>query len=138
MTLRVVLDTNVIISALATPQGVSGRIFNYWQDRMFDLVMSEYILDETRRILITKFKMQQSLVHKRLQVFSSLATMVNPAPVSIEGLDENDWPIIGTAVAGRAYILVTGDQQILALHSYRQIPIVTPRSFLDQIEKSAT
>jgi len=73
-------------------------------------------------------------VHKQLQVFSSVATIVEPLVDPIDHIDPNDWPILGTALAGKAHVLVTGDQRVLAAHTYHDTPIITPRSFLNQLE----
>ena len=49
--LRVVLDTNVLVSALAYPGSIPGRILNAWREGEIDLVLSRYILDEMVRVL---------------------------------------------------------------------------------------
>lgn len=131
--MRVVLDTNVLVSAFASPRGVSGRIFDMWEADRFELVTSEYILDELARVLIKKLKVPPSPVRDAISRFYSTATVVTPLSVHVDTIDDNDLPILGTALAGRASYLVTGDKIILAHGRIHSIPIITPRDFLNRL-----
>src|SRR3989344_5351609 len=126
---RVVLDTNVLVSAFTTPAGVPGQIFDMWQGNKFILIVSHYILDELERILIKKIGLSENFVLSRIEQFNRLAWLVEPTEVFENLVEENDWPILGTAVAGRADYLVTGDRVLLNLKHYGGTPIVSPKQF---------
>jgi len=129
---RVVLDTNVLVSAFTSPSGVPGQIFDMWQGNKFILVISHYILDELERILIKKIGLSEDFVLERTQQFTWLAQLVEPTEVFENLAEENDWPILGTAVAGQADYLVTGDRVLLNLKHYGGTPIVSPKQFLNE------
>ena len=60
--------------------------------------------------------------------------MVKPAVVAVSACrDPDDLPLLGTAVAGRASLLVTGDKDLLVLREHAGIPIVTPRECYDRM-----
>ena len=61
--------------------------------------------------------------------------MVEPAAVYHPNIDENDLPILGTAVAGYAETIVTGDNVLLKLRAFRGIRIISPREFLNELNK---
>lgn len=129
---RIVLDTNVIVSGIIKPAGVLGEIMNRLVSNTFQLVMSEYILEEATRILVDKCALDAKFVHEHLLTLINEAIMVKPKIVSVPELsDVNDWPIIGTAAAGRANIIVTGDKVLLDLKQYHDIIVITPRKFLE-------
>ena len=68
-----------------------------------------------------------------LDSFYQLAEMVEPIEIADFGIDKNDLPILGAALAGRAEVLVTGDKELLRLKKFSDIPIITPRIFLEKI-----
>ena len=131
----VVLDTNVLVSALATPTGLSGQIWDAWHRNDFTLVTSEYILDELRRILVKKIGLDDTFVRAKLDVLHDLAFVVEPSFVLIYGVAENDLPIVGTALRSGAKIIVTGDGVLLALQSYQNIRVISPRTFFERYIK---
>lgn len=131
--IKATLDSNVWVSAFVAPRGLPGQIFDAWQDRKFTLVISEHIIKEVERIAEDKIKIKQNFVEYYISEFYRLAEVVEPALVYFPFLDEDDLPVLGTALAGRAEFLVTGDQQLLGLKKVNGIPIITPRNFLEII-----
>lgn len=127
---RAVLDSNVLVSAFIAPAGAPGQIFTAWQKNHFQLIISEYIISEVTRILETKLKLDRDFILSRIYEFYNLADLVEPTAVYHPGLEESDWPILGTAVAGQAWFLVTGDQALLRLKEFADVLIITPREFL--------
>lgn len=128
---RVVLDSNVLVSAFAMPYGAAGQIFDAWQERRFALVTSDYILNEVARILEIKIGLDPEFILHRIAQCYSLAEVVEPASVMHPRIDANDLPILGTALAGMADVVVTGDHALLAIERFRRIPILSLRVFLD-------
>lgn len=128
--LRVVLDTNVLVSGLAYPAGMSGRIVSAWQLGGLDVVLSKYILDEMVRVLprLSRNKRSPAEIRDLADSFMFIAEIVEPSgEVDEELRDKADEAILGTLLAARADFLITGDKDLLALAS--KYPIVTPGAF---------
>jgi putative PIN family toxin of toxin-antitoxin system len=128
--LRVVLDTNVLVSGLAYPGSVPGRIVTAWRQGSLDGVLSRYILDEMVRVLPRLPKIQISLAEIRdlADSFMFLADIVEPEGAPDANLrDAADQPVLLTLLAAQAHYLITGDKDLLALAN--QYPIVTPAAF---------
>lgn len=132
--LKAVLDTNVLISSFASPAGIPGQIYNAWLEEKFVLVLSEYILNEFERIAISKLKFENRQVSEQLQFIRNGVQIVNPLPIIHDLIYPNDWPILGTALAGGADFLVTGDKRILKLAGFSAIPIITPVVFFKYLQ----
>ena len=135
--MRVVLDANVLISALIRPQGSPGRILvRFLRDSLFDLVASAATLDETRRSLryprVRKYiLLSESAVDLWVDALAAVATIVQ-GKVSrrVVATDPNDDIYIAAAVDGLADYIVSGDRHLLDLGEHEGIRIVTPRAFL--------
>ncbi len=130
---RATLDTNVLVSVFAKPKGAPGEIYQLWKEGRFDLAISAYILKELERVLVKKLGLKQSFVDDRLHEFYTLAFIVDPIELEIKGIQSKDLPIIGTALAGHASMLVTGDKQILKFASFDNVRIVSPQKFLAEL-----
>lgn len=130
--MRVVLDTNVLISALlfgGNPQAILDLV----SDGEIQLVISPPLFDELKRILEDKFRLPAPRTTAHLDNLWAVAEVVTPQmPLDLfTGSDEPDNRVLECAVAGNVDAVVTGDAQILHLKRYRGIPIVTPKRFLD-------
>ena len=79
--LRVVLDTNILISAIAYPVSIPGRIFSAWQSGQLDVVLSCYILDEMERVLpkFAQVKLSASGIRDLADSFMFRAEIVEPS-----------------------------------------------------------
>jgi len=128
--LKVVLDTNVLVSAIAYPGSIPGRIFSAWQRGQLDVVLSRYILDEMERVLprFAQVKLSASGIRDLADSFMFRAEIVEPSLVAEALLrDEADVTVLGTLLAAKADYLITGDKDLLALAE--RYPIVTPAAF---------
>ncbi len=128
--MRVVLDTNVLVSGLAYPGSVPGRIVAAWRQGGLDVVLSRYILDEMVRVLprLSKVRMRPAEIRDLADSFMFLADIVEPGGEQDANLrDPADQPVLLTLLAAKADCLVTGDKDLLALAS--RYPIVTPAEF---------
>jgi putative PIN family toxin of toxin-antitoxin system len=128
--LRVVLDTNVLVSGLAYPGSVPGRIVAAWRQGGLEVVLSRYILDEMVRVLprLSRIRMTPAEIRDLADSFMFLADVVEPGGTPDENLrDPADQPVLLTLVAAKANYLITGDKDLLALAS--RYPIVTPAEF---------
>ena len=128
--LRVVLDTNVLVSGFAYPGSVPGRIVAVWRQGGLEVVLSKYILDELIRVLPRLPRAHWTLAEIRdlADRLMFIADVVEPHGTEDANLrDPADQPVLRTLTASNADYLVTGDKDLLALAS--QYPIVTPADF---------
>lgn len=96
----------------------------------YDLAISEYILDELRRHLIGKAKIAPLKVAEMIELLRSFAVVVLPAQLPNEICrDPEDIPVLGTAIAASADVLVTGDKDLLVLNPFQNVAILSPREF---------
>jgi len=133
--MRVVLDTNVLVSATLIRGGKEDRILRAWQRDAFELVLSPQILDEMGRALF-----YEKLRKARWMTEEEVAALVRsvareailvPGRVRIEASrDPDDDKFLEAAIEGRAQYLVTGDKDLLKLKTHRGVRIVTPAAFL--------
>jgi uncharacterized protein len=131
--LRVVLDTNVLVSGLAYPGSVPGRIVSVWRQGGLDVVLSRYILDEMSRVLprLTRIRLGTDEIRDLVDSFMFLADIVEPDGARDESLrDPADQQVLGTLKASQADYLITGDKDLLALAE--KYPIVTPAAFWER------
>ena len=101
------------------------------------VILSEHILGEVARHYRGKFKATKSQADAAVAILRSASEIVEPAAVPPRTVrDKDDLPVLGTAIAGEATCIVTGDQDLLTLCHFRGIDIVTPRTFYDRLRGS--
>ncbi|MBI4588805.1 MAG: putative toxin-antitoxin system toxin component, PIN family [Candidatus Rokubacteria bacterium] len=133
--MRVVLDTNVIISATLIRGGNEDQILRAWQRGAFDLVFSLPILQELGRALfyekLRKARwMTEEEISKLLQALAQGSVLV-PGRVKVKASrDPDDDKFLAAAIEAEARFVVTGDQDLLDLKNYRGVRIVRPLPFL--------
>lgn len=125
--IRVVLDTNVVISALVFA-GPANQLVPAWQQGQFAPLVSKALLAEYIRVLhYSKFRLTaetiRHLIEQELLPFVT-AVKVRTTPRVIRE-DPSDDHVLACAVAGRADLIVSGDAHLLSLRQYRRISIVT-------------
>jgi uncharacterized protein len=133
---RVVLDTNVVVSAYLVPTGKPAAIISLARQEKIDICLSQEILGEIRRTLLRP-KLQK--IHKAgsqeidrfLQALAEVAILV-PGTMEVEPVedDPDDTKILACAVAGEVEFVISGDHHLTDLGSFRSIPIVKPDAFL--------
>jgi hypothetical protein len=132
--MRVVLDTNTLVSALLFG-GVASHLVPLWQSGRITPLISRAILEEYLRVLAyPKFRLtpaeMRSLIEE--EVLPYVDTVTPPRRLRVVRRDPDDDKFLECAVAGRAKFLLTGDPDLRSLGSYRSIVILTARDFLDQ------
>jgi len=128
---RVVLDTNVLVSGLISPAGPPGRLIEALRQHTIDLTLSEPMVIELREVL-ARPHLQKYLPEGAVDVFvqsiDAVTTMVrDPLPDVTASPDPKDNMVLATALAGRVELIVSGDKQhLLSLGSCSDIPILKP------------
>lgn len=134
--MRVVLDTNIIVSQAISPHGPSARIFASWQQRAFDLlvtgdVLNEYAQTLGRASIQRRSRMSDADVSAVIANLVRFATVVVPEHRIIGvSADPDDDIFLECALAGSADYIVSGDQHLLSLGDFRGIAIVPPAVFM--------
>jgi putative PIN family toxin of toxin-antitoxin system len=129
--MKVVLDTNVLISAIAfggKPRQILEAVFR----GEIALFLSEYILDELKAVLERpKFGFPSEVILTILSELHTIGTFVTPSTRILEiQEDTDDNRIIECAVAARANYIISGDTHLLNLKQYQNVRIVSPDEYL--------
>jgi putative PIN family toxin of toxin-antitoxin system len=134
--MRVVLDTNVVVSAAVNPKGPPAEIIRAWRARSFEWVTSPPLLLELARILHSPrvrryMAWREDEVDEFVVVARERAEVVTPAH-QIEAIpdDPSDNRLLEAAVAAGADYVISGDQHLLQLKTYEGVQIVTPARFV--------
>ncbi len=138
--MRVVLDANVLVSAILSPRGAPAEILAAWRTQHFDLAISHAILAEIGRVfrypkIATRHRWSEEQVQRFLDDLAHLAIMT-PGALTLTVItdDPADDRYLECAVEAEASYLVSGDRLLLRLGAYQGIPIVTPRAFVKMLQ----
>lgn len=140
--MRVVLDANVVVSALIRPEGPPGVIVDrFVRGNAFEVATSTEIMDETRRALaypkVKKIIRPGVDAAAWLEALAFLAVLVEPrTPAPRVCRDADDDIYFAAALAASADYIVSGDPDVLAVTDYQGIVVLTPRAFLSLLEGS--
>lgn len=132
MILRVVLDTNVVVSALLLSVSVPRQAFDKALDQA-EIIISTPVLLELAEVLardkLNKYLTEQERMRFLVALLKESELVEIREQIS-DCRDPNDNKFLELAVCGNADVLVTGDDDLLVLDPFRGIPILTPRDFL--------
>jgi putative PIN family toxin of toxin-antitoxin system len=134
-TLRVVLDTNVLLSGIAFPGSVPGKIMSAWRMGSLEVVLSDFILEELHRVLPRlshRHGLTSQEIEDLLDILAVQAEILEPHSPDEQLLrDTNDLPVLGTLLAAihsdSANCLITGDKDLLVLAD--RYPVISPADF---------
>jgi putative PIN family toxin of toxin-antitoxin system len=132
---RIVIDTGVAVSAVLLPGSVPRRAFDTALARGVVLVSEATVAeldDVLRRAKFNKYVAED----RRLEFLAALVRETEAVEIteSVTACrDAKDNKFLELAVCGRASCLLTGDQDLLALHPFRGVPILTPAQFLESL-----
>ena len=137
---RVVLDTNIVLSALVFAHGRLAPLRLAWQQARCRPLVSRATAAELIRVLAyPKFKLaagdQQELLADYLPCCTVVTIPARP-PRTPACRDPFDVPFLQLAVAGKADFLVTGDQDLLSLAKGMSCPVITPDQFLEALART--
>ena len=136
--MKVVLDTNVLVSGFMLPDSVPGRIVAAWRGAQFELAMSEPLLDEIGRVLSHpkiqgRLRWGQDEIARFLLLLRFKADVVDIAGEKASvPRDPGDDPVLATLLAAGADCLVSGDSDLLALRD--RFPIQAPAEFVRRLK----
>ena len=135
--MRVILDTNILLSALISPHGPADQLYHAWRTGRFTLLTSDAQLDELRRV--TRQVRVRPLVDSAaagtlVNELRELALLVTDLPNLEISSDPFDNFLFAMARMGRADYLVSGDRAgVLAVGHFEATRIVTARQMLSEL-----
>lgn len=142
MSMRIVVDTNVIISGLINPHGPPGKVIAGWESGIIVPCWSLETLAELEVVarrpkLIRAFRNDTERLNAVIRVMQERGELVaiQPTPEPLIPADPKDDKFLSTAVAAGADAIVSGDEHLLAMGHYRGIPIVSPSAILEEIDR---
>jgi putative PIN family toxin of toxin-antitoxin system len=130
---KVVLDTNVLISAIAF-EGKPREVFNRILKGQIQLAISKDILDEIEGVLSgKKFQYPKEVIHSIRNALEGLAEFVTPQKeVKRIKKDPDDNRILECALEAKAHLIISGDNHLLELKQYINVRIITPSDYLKE------
>jgi putative PIN family toxin of toxin-antitoxin system len=125
----------VLLSGIAYPARLPGKIMAAWRHGSVEVILSAFILDELRRVLprlVSRHGLTAAEIYDLVDILAIQAEVMEPPAVRETDLrDTDDQPVLGTLMAARQSVgadyLITGDKDLLALAG--RFPIVTPAMF---------
>lgn len=134
--LRVVLDTNVLVSAIIS-DGKPRDLLRKGISKEFTIVTSELILRELGTVLRRpKFKADEDEIHRIILALIQAAEVVElVSKLNLVEADPKDNMVVEAAYDGRADFIVSGDSHLLALKSFRKIKVVDVKDMLSCLEE---
>ena len=140
--IQIVLDTNVIISAILNPDGSPGKILDQVFDQEVSLCLSPPQIAEIRRVLrypkiVDSIKqkgrtveLEEEQIDKIVEIARVTTGQVTIKPIAT---DPDDDRMLECAIEANADYIISGDKHLKALGNFQGVPILTPRAFLDML-----
>jgi putative PIN family toxin of toxin-antitoxin system len=138
--IRVVFDTNIYVSSLLRKDGLPAQALAAWRAHRIQLVTSPAIMSELAATLrYTRIRRKYGVTDEEIGELIDLLVanaVVVDGTLDVSGSvpsDPDDEIVLACAVEGKADLIVTGDQHLLALSAFQDIPVVTVRDLLEQL-----
>jgi putative PIN family toxin of toxin-antitoxin system len=127
----IVLDTNVLVSALITPFGNPARILDMVIRGELRLLYDDRILSEYSEVLLRpKFSFDPNDVNMLLDYLDTEGIKINPSPINEPLVEKDDLPFLEVAISGMAETLITGNKRHFRIKSRQGLKILNPEEFL--------
>jgi putative PIN family toxin of toxin-antitoxin system len=133
---RVILDTNIVVSALIVKTTPPALIYQSWRQGSFSLLTSRQQIEELKRTFakpnIVPALIRKSEAGRMINHLRSSAEFIDPLPVVMRSPDPTDDFLLAMAEAGHANYLITGDKSgLLSLAHHLSTRIITARNFAE-------
>jgi len=128
--MRAVFDTNVLVAAYLT-EGLCARLLRRARQQQFELIICQHILKECRDNLKKLTSPLPEVLEATIEQLKAITVNVTPVAKMTPRVcrDPTDNIILGCALTAQADYLVTGDRDLLDLHPFHNLSIVSPRDF---------
>jgi putative PIN family toxin of toxin-antitoxin system len=137
--LRAVVDTNILVRALIRPQGTVGPVLQRLRQGDYTLLYAPPLLEELVDVLNRprirhKYKLTPSDIQTVVSLILLRGEPVTPTDHITACRDPKDNKFLEVAIAGQADVIVSGDEDLLVLHPFAGIPILSPVAFLQMLD----
>lgn len=131
--MRVVIDTNVLVSGLLSPYGAAAEVVRMAVAGSLELLYDARIASEYEEVLSRpKFSFDKNYVGHLIEFIEHFGIPVSAAPLSRHLPDHDDEPFLEVAIAGKGECIITGNVAHYPIRSRRKIKVLTPRQFLNR------
>jgi putative PIN family toxin of toxin-antitoxin system len=137
--MRLILDTNILLSALLSPLGAPAKLLDAWERKRFTLVACDTLIAELRDVAGRPFfraRLRPSLAELLAAGLRDFSLFCRELPSGSIAPDPKDSYLLALAEASHADFLVTGDKQLLSLKQHKSIRIVTPAAMIDLLKEA--
>lgn len=139
--MRLVIDTNELLSAAMSSASPPAQLFALWRSRKFDLLTCAEQIDEIARV--TRYpkirtRLAPALAGRLINRLRDLAIVVEKLPKVDRSPDPGDNYLLALAEAGEAQLLITGDKPLLRLNRYKSTRIVTLADLVSLLKSQRT
>jgi uncharacterized protein len=140
--MRIVLDTNIVVSRSISPDRPSTKLYTYWHAAAFEVVVSKAILIEYRAALSkprvrTLHHFSDEEIEQTIEDFRELALVIEPTAQMDAAGDVDDNKFLECAYSGNAEYIISGDPHLLNLKVYQGIALLPPSVFVRLLEREA-
>jgi len=139
--MRLILDTNILLSAFLSPLGAPAKLLDAWERKTFTLVACDALIAELRDAAGRPFSRARlrasaaELLAAGLRDFSVFCQNLPSGPIAP---DPKDSYLLALADASQAEFLVTGDKQLLSLKQHQSTRIITPAAMVELLQEAAS
>lgn len=139
--LKVVLDTNILVSSRINKKGASWKIFDQARANKIKILTSNFQLSEFGRVLSyprikKKYRLRQRDIKRTVLLLKRVTSVLNPQEIpDIIKTDPDDNHILAIAKEGKADIIISGDHHLLDLEKYKKIPIMTAKKYSQKVDQ---
>jgi putative PIN family toxin of toxin-antitoxin system len=137
--MRVILDTNILLSALLSPLGLPSKLLNAWERRALTLVTCDLLIREFRHVAGRPFfaaRLRASTIELLSAGLRDFSVYCQYLPSGPAAPDPKDSYLLALAEAGQAEFLVTGDKALLTLKRHKSTRIVTPAAMIELLKEA--
>ena len=137
--MRIVLDTNVLLSALMSPSSPPAQLLALWRSRKIVAITAVPQIEEIARA--TRYprmraRLVPALAGRLINRLRDVAVVVGNLPLVDASPDPDDNYLLALAEAGQAQFLVTGDKELQSLKHHKSTRIITPAAMIELLNKA--
>src|SRR5260370_37494348 len=135
--MRLILDTNILISALLSPLGAPAKLLDAWERKRFSLVACDALIAELRDVAGRPFfraRLRASVAELLAAGIRDFSLFCRDLPAGPIAPDPKDSYLLALAAASQAEVLVTGDKELLSLKRHKSTRLITPAAMIDLLQ----
>ena len=137
--MRLILDTNILLSGPLSPLGAPAKLLDAWERKMFTLVACEALVAELRDVAGRPFfraRLRASAAELLAAGVRDFSFFCRDLPLGPVTPDPKDRHLLALAEASQAEFLVTGDKRLLSLKRHKSTRMITPASMIELLEEA--